>query len=91
MTQPQPASLPKMPQTNIPMASGPAPSQVMATGINPFMKSPIQNQLPKPLGQPTVQPQAPNIFTRQNNNFPLTNPMLSNQVIQIIIILVSNQ
>jgi len=72
--QQAPIGLPRM--TPIPnMMQGQAPSQVIATGTNPFTKHMQQFQQ----GQKQFNPLIPgsqvnnNMFTRQNNNMPFTN------------------
>ena len=70
---PPPLGIPRMPPGPN-LSQGSAPSQVIATGTNPFMKNIQQYQPQKqsnPLTPPTQQPN--NMFTRQNNNIPITN------------------
>lgn len=80
--QPQaPVGLPRMtPVPNISQVQ--APSQAVATGTNPFIKNMQQFQ-----GQKQFNPLIPgsqvnnNMFTRQNNNIPLTNNINKNPFI----------
>lgn len=76
-----PIGLPRMaPVPNI--SQGQAPNQAVATGTNPFIKNMQQFQ-----GQKQFNPLIPgsqvnnNMFTRQNNNIPLTNNINKNPFI----------
>lgn len=61
-----------LPRTTPPLPFSSAPSQVVATGMNPFMKTipqqQFQPQLQKPLIPSIPQQVQNNVFSRQNNN-----------------------